>query len=341
MPEELSLSDETVRKSSVLKQALISLGVGLLVVVVGGMIVYWWQSAAPDLVFSSPETIPYPGENRNVAVYQITIANKGKKLASSISCFVQVPGAHIDDKHLSVDKALKVTETITDEGYRLEVPELNPGESLVVSVLVSGKGTLPVKPEVHLRASGVSGRDETGSSGPVDILRYPVWIAVVLALLGTFSSLASFVLRRNRRPVTSPVTTTASGKHSGDQRYVLAYLCGVSGLISEMDRLLSLGQETQYWAEADRLASVAIASGSGDTMESHKTVLKMLLLYADLASSSEGIVCYSIGRIAARQGHNAEAKEYLTLAKDKMSALFEQRLIVDRSTKDLWLALQS
>jgi hypothetical protein len=288
----------------------------------------WLQTRQPELDYSSPETIPYYGNGKNIAVYQVSILNSGKKSAFNVVCYVQVSGAHIDGTRIAADKAASPVETPSSDGDRLSIPELNPGETAVMSLLASSDGTLPLKPSVWLRGSGVAGKESSDPSREKSGTNESILVSVLAPLLGLVAMTGMLTFTTIKRLKKREAVTNADGKHSDDQREILAYLCGLCNLNEEAERLLSLPGETSYWAQADRFATKAVAS-TKDEARKYKAVLKGLLEYAGLASSSEGIVCYDIARIAAAHGELDEARKYLQLAKPKMGRLLETRLKLD------------
>jgi hypothetical protein len=106
-------------------------------------------------------------------------------------------------------------------------------------------------------------------------------------------------------------------------------LFGLRGLTSEAEIYLQKAQESAYWSEADRIAASAITEGDPKEIEIRKQVLIDLLKYANIASSSTGIIHYNIARISKVQNQNKESEEHLAEARKTIPKLLEKRLQLD------------
>jgi hypothetical protein len=332
-------NDNTAHRSLGWKQV----GVGLMIAVVASLAgvganaaLSWYQARAPELVYAAPGTIPFVGSDKQLAVYQITITNRGKRSVKDMSCYIEVPGAHVDQTHIDADKSAQISETATSSGSRVNDAELNPGEKVVVSILVSSSVSLPPRPTVSLRASGVMGKEETNASPAGGESN---WGFTVLASFAAGLSIIVVLTRSIRKSRQSAVSSPEGEKHSGDQRQILGYLFGLNGLIAECERVLSLPIETSYWAEADRMSTIVLSNFNAESAARYKSVLEGLLKYGAVADESQGIISFNIARIAARMGHNNVAEEHLKMAKKKMGKLFDLRLEIDPTMKEIYVAL--
>ena len=98
----------------------------------------------------------------------------------------------------------------------------------------------------------------------------------------------------------------------GDQRQVLAYLCGVHGLYDEVNQYLTNQTDVSYWSESDKYASLAIQDITSPIAEKRKIILQDLLQYMkDIHKPSIGIIHYNIARISKAQGKDDEADKHL------------------------------
>lgn len=299
----------------------------------------YYQARAPELVYAAPETIPFNGSDKQLAVYQITITNKGKQSVKDVLCYVEVPGAHIDQSHFDADRSAQITETSSGSGARFNDMEMNPGEKVVASILVSSSAGLPSRPVVSLRASGVTGKEETGgSSSPGGDINS--FLEFFFPAVGVFAVLMTLLRMIRKKSIAEATLLPSEERHHGDQREVLSYLFGLNGFLEESERVLSLPQGVSYWAESDRISNRVMSNYEPESASRYKHVLEGLLKYASIADQSEGIVSFNIARVAARMGQNNVAQEHLKLAKDKMGKLFDLRMEIDPSLKAIWSAVK-
>jgi len=291
------------------------------VTIVTGFILFRLQTKEPKLVYTATETRPFRGTDRNFAIYNLSISNLGGASIADVVSIVQVPDATLEDLRVVADPSLKYTYDIVSDTLELQIPELNPNETMAVSVLATSQTDLPDTPDVSLRGSGITGV-ETTSPERKDSRDFLVSIAA--AIFGAGGGLTTLQYFRRGLPI-GPV----SGKHQDDQNQILAYLCGLHGLMDDVQEYLSRPCDTSYWAEADRHAAIALANPSAEEAEKRKNVLKALLQYASVASLSVGIVHYDIARIAFAQGKHDEARDNLKKAKQHAGRLIDTRLMFD------------
>jgi hypothetical protein len=336
------IADGTPRAKINWKQA----GVGLLIATVASLAAVganatlsFYQSRAPELVYAAPETIPFNGSDKQLAVYQITITNKGKQSVKNVLCYVEVPGAHIDQSHFDADRSAQITETSSEAGARFNDLEMNPGEKVVASILVSSSTGLPSRPVVSLRASGVMGKEEAGGSpSPGD--DSASFLKFLLPAVGLFAILMTLLRVIRKKSMAEATLRPSEERHHGEQREVLSYLFGLNGFVEESERVLSLPQSVSYWAESDRISNRVMSNFQAESAARYKCVLEGLLKYASIASQSEGIISFNIARVAARMGQDNVAQEHLKLAKEKMGKLFDLRMEIDPSLKAIWSSVK-
>ena len=117
--------------------------------------------------------------------------------------------------------------------------------------------------------------------------------------------------------------------HSDDQNEILAYIFGLHDMPEEVEYYLRKADGCSYWAESDRLASVAIGSNDPDKLRKCAFILRDLLTYAVSAPVSEGIIHYNLARIAKKLNLNEEAEHHLSDAKKLIPKLLKTRMSLD------------
>lgn len=302
------------------KQIFITAAVTGIVTLGVGMALYYIQTPEPRLTYSVEDTLPFEGPSENIAIYHVRIENNGKKVVEDVVCQLSFSTAIIKQHRIILEPSIAYTETILNNSYRVELLNLNPQESTLVSVLASSPDQLPSRPEISLRGKGITGIEVSGKTE-----KNNVWTTMMIAMIAAFAGLSSLFFTRRLIVLESP-------KHSAThatQRGILSYLCGIHNLNSEVENYLKMPSGVTYWSEADRFAMLAVEDPTGEDAEKRKQVLKDLLKYAKIASLSEGIVHYNIARIAKAQSKEEEADDHLKKAEKIMPELVKTRLEID------------
>jgi hypothetical protein len=125
------------------------------------------------------------------------------------------------------------------------------------------------------------------------------------------------------------VNILSGGKHSGEQNEVLAYLAGIQGLTSEVDEYLRRTRNTSYWAEAYRLAALAINKNDSKYTEQILNLLSSLVNYATIAIASVGIIHYNIARLSVLLNRNDKAKSEIEMARKLCPKVIDKRVQLD------------
>jgi hypothetical protein len=312
-------------------QIIVTAVVGGIVTVLTGIVVFRFQTREPQLVYSATEAIPLTGQAQVVAIYQVSINNEGKKEVEDVNLFIRVSDANIEESQISADPAIAYSDSVISDTLELQIPLMNPSESVQVSFLASAPSDLPKRPEISLRGKGVTGKEKTATEGRSDLP-----LSLISALVGLLAALTVF-FSPLRRMLTTEEEKDES-RHRDDQRKILAYICGLHGLDEEVNRYLSQSQDAFYWSESDRLAQLAIASGEPGKVEKIKSVLKDLLEYAHINDKSRAIVFFNLARLEVLEGDLDEMRSYLDRAREQMPRLIDTRLKIDPVLKESMIA---
>jgi hypothetical protein len=309
-------------------QILVTAIITGVITIISGAILFRIQTREPNLVYTAPDTRPFSGTDRNFAIYNVSISNPGKAGIPDVVGVIQVASATLEDLRITAAPSLTCTHNIISSTLELRIPELNPNETIGVSILATSKSDLPNSPDVSVRGSGITGIEGTSP----ETKRFSDWFTWALpATLAVYSGLAFVYIARRR----GSLFLLVSHKHSDAQNEILAYLCGLHGLMNDVQEYLSKPCDTSYWAEADRFAAIAVANPTADEAEKRKNVLKDLLEYASVASLSVGIIYYDVARIAFAQAKHDEAKENLKKAKQHAGRLIDIRLKLEPHLQEL------
>jgi hypothetical protein len=315
------------------------------ITIIAGMILFNLQTKKPKLTYQVPETSPFQGTGQNFAIYNVSLSNSGGTAINSVIGVIQVPNSSLSDMRISAPSSLKYTTSIVKDMLTLEIPNLNPSDTLSISILATSQSVMPQSPDVSVRGAGITGEPVVSlASNSVLNEAWILIVALVATLASGLSAFSSILGGRKSSSIsfmgiTVPILggrqSVISGKHSEDQNMVIAYLCGLHGLLDDVENYLARKNNTSYWAEADRLSAIAMANPKSDEAENRKKVLLDLLEYASIASLSEAIIHYDIARVAFAQNKIEEAQVHLERAKKVGGKLIDTRLKIEPNLSKL------
>jgi len=308
------------------KQILVTALITGIITVGAGMLISHFQTREPRLTYSAEDALPLEGPVENIAIYHVRIENSGKKVVEDIACQLSFSKATIKQSRVILEPSITYDEIILSNVYRIEISNLNPEETVILSVLASSPEQLPNRPKISLRSKGVTGVEASEDRG-----NGMNWVLIVLSTITMFAM--TYVIIRTtgltRRLGLTFLEDYDESKHGDDQRQILSYLCGIHKLNEEVERYLNMSSETSYWAESDRFAMLAVGNPTGEQATKYKSVLEDLLIYGTINQKSEGIIHYNIARIAKSQTNDEEANEHLKEAKKSIPKLVETRVKLD------------
>jgi hypothetical protein len=304
------------------------------VAIATGMILFKLQTRQPNLTYESSTTSPFHGTEQDFAVYNVSISNNGAVPVDDVVGLIEVKNSLFEDYRIIHEPSLQIDEEISLGSITIRIPELNPNETIDISVLATSKDDLPNKPDVSVRGSGVIAK-ETGNNEQASLFSEDRFTFLLTVIVAAYSGVASlFIMRRNSLYIKIfGKTISVTDKHSGNQNRIMAYLCGVNGLHEDVQDYLTRPNDTAYWAEADMHAAIAEANPDSPETEARKKVLIDLLSYAKIADLSRQIIKYDIARIAAAQGNQEEAKEYIS--KIKSNPIITSRLKMQKNLDEI------
>jgi len=292
------------------------------VVTVGvNLITEFIKTEPVSLIYSVDNVVPFSGNSGTIGIYRLQIMNNGKKMIEEMALNVELQNAKIEQSNVSENNSLDYNEKI-ENGYKLYVKNLNPSESIAVSLLASSSNALPARPDINLRGKGIVGVEKANraESGLQEIL---------FKLLGpiTASYATLFVLYFAIRNNFLGLGHTIGIK----QKEIFAYLCGMHGLSDDFDRFANLHGDISFWFGADRLTYFALNSCNQDKCNKVRGVLIDLLKYnPNFAPSSRAIIYYNIAKLSKYLGNDEEKNDNLENARKLDAKTIKVRMEIDK-----------
>lgn len=295
--------------------------ISIAVTVVGGLLLFYFQTKEPQLVYSFEKIPPFESQTEKLNIYHITIENSGDNVAEDIVCQVRILPAIVKEYRVNSETPIQFQDTLGKQEIDIKTSSLNPKESYRVSILATSNGSFPDEPNVKLRAKGINGSKKESVEkkeedfGILTILRY---LLIIAAAASTLTLLVRKILMNDD-----------DDTHSGDQNHVIAYLCGIHGLDKQVERYLSLPNQTSYWAEMDRLATIAIATKDQSTVDKLINLIKDLIQYAGMVNTSKGIGYYNLARLYKFSKDEVNSSKNIEEAKKIIPKLLASRMKLD------------
>ncbi len=192
-------------KRSNWKQVAITAIITGIITVGGGFLINYFQTSEPHLSYDIEDAIPFEGLFENIAIYNVKLENDGNKIVDDVVCQLSFSSAEIQQSKLNLSPSITHNEIVSGNSYRLELFNLNPKESVAISVLVSSSSQLPSRPDISLRGRGI-----TGVEASEDRKNGINWVVIVIATIGVYA-LSSLILYTRRFRVTSKLWSLISG----------------------------------------------------------------------------------------------------------------------------------
>ena len=293
------------------------------VVTVGvGMALFYLQQREPRLEFDYAETLPFEGGAETLAIYHVTVANRGRASIDEVIANVSVAPGQIRQARVLSEVGITFEETASGGTYLVSFSFMNPGDVATISVLAAHPASLPAEPSVSLRGTGTTGVRANSEDNSVLGVASNMLPALGGAYMGLF---AVFLMRR---------WGGFSRRLSGRSQVADAiFVYSLHGLHSESERVATLASTT-YQAEAERLGAIAAADYANPQADRALAALGDLLTFAKhMATSSQAVIQCQIARIAHSQGKPDVAAEAIGRARRLDKLLVEQRVRIDSALK--------
>ena len=119
------------------------------VVTVGaGMALFYLQQREPRLEFDYAETLAFEGGAETLAIYHVTVANRGRASIDEVIANVSVAPGQIRQARVLSEVGITFEETASGGTYLVSFSFMNPGDVATISVLAAHPASLPAEPSV-------------------------------------------------------------------------------------------------------------------------------------------------------------------------------------------------
>lgn len=317
------------------KQSIVTAIITIIVTVIGGMLLYYFQYHKPKLEYNIEVLPSFNSDKENVSIIHLKVSNTGNDIAEDIKCVVDVKPATIKDFNINSNSLIELKTNLDSSKICFTAKNMNSTETYQASLLLTTNAIFPESPTVTLRGKGINGIPQEESNNEIPF----IWILTFITIGTTLVSLTTRSLIKSKGLLESiddkllrdKLEKIDEGKHHDDQKHIIAYICGLHGLVDEVDRLLSFPSDVSYWSEVDRMTSKAINSDDKGLIDKIKLILLDLVKYASIAESSQGIIHYNLARLEKHQGNNEEADKQIAVANNYNSNIIKTRLEIDPS----------
>lgn len=318
-----------MKENNNIKTIIISAIVTGLITVLTTLGINYFSSKQNKLTYSTQSSIPFQKDSLNVKILNIDLYNSGDEPVENISGLIQFNNQQISDYKIKSLPTLSFKEVIEKNDFKLNITSLNPTEKISISFLLSSPLTIDSIPKINFRAKGLFAEEKNESESENKSSPFNK-IILIAATLSVF--LSSLLLPFFRKHLKGRVNNSVDDEeqHSDDQNKIIAYLCGVHGLTSEINRYLDMKTAVSYWSEADYFGNISWLNKGHADNEKRLLVLLDMIEYARVAKESQAIIFYNIGKIYKALDNNDKAIEYIDKAKSIMPKRISLRLKIDK-----------
>jgi hypothetical protein len=191
-PKKNIKSDQGTMKGAIIKIA-VGIFVGIVVLIAGGVIKDKWFTERAQLCYTGNYTSTSASDDQKSVIYNVIISNTGELSVPDVIGYMRVPSATLANIVVNADPTIKQNNTILGDSLVINIDELNPNDTVIISVRASSSTTLPSSPEIHLRGKGVTGVSLT--SAEIRTLKGPPLIVMIIqTIIGTMLLVATIVL---------------------------------------------------------------------------------------------------------------------------------------------------
>jgi len=303
--------------------SIISIFVGLAI----GLLLEFFKSSKPNIEYTYSESDAFKGQAGSFAILKLQVTNSGKKELEDV--LVRIEGK--DDEFLEAKVSGIPPSTrshrLDKTSFQLNVPFLNPLETVSAQILLSPKTEKPETPKIEVRAKGIIGHLAEQPTRDSFKRQIPPLLAAISSAF-----FALYFIRRIRR-VTPRMFYTKS--HRDDQRDVLSFILELNGLNDEAETIRHSERTLSYWAEADRLTNKILRLEDPDRTRRLAKSFEQLLYYAFMEDTSCMLINTDIAKLYSKTGEMQKAKEAISKARSKNHKVIEKRIELDETLRKL------
>lgn len=318
-----------MKENNSIKTIVISAIVTGIITVLTTLGINYFSSKQNKLTYSTQTSIPFQKDSLNVKILNIDLYNSGDELIENISGLIQFNNEQITDYKIKALPTLSYKETIDKKDFKLSVSSMNPAEKISISFLLSSPLSIDSIPKINFRARGLFAEEKAESDSEKESSPFNKILLIAATISVVISSLSLPFLRKYLKERVND-SVDDDDQHSDEQNKIIAYLCGVHGLTSEINRYLDLKTEVSYWSEADYFGNISWLNKGNVDNEKRLSVLLDMIEYASIAKESQAIVLYNIGKIYKALDNHEKSKEYIDKAKLILPKRIALRLKIDK-----------
>ncbi|EJL6264453.1 hypothetical protein NMS06_003456 [Vibrio cholerae] len=299
-------------------KALIITGIISLAVAIGGNLAVNWLSAEKmSLSYDLSTSETFSSSSGNIKISTLKVENTGSKSVDEVVLSLSMTTGEIKEFKVSGMPANLYTINRKDTQIVMQSKYLNAGDSFSIQLLTQATEQRDFLPTVDLRGRGVIGKlVEKGKANS-----FFDTITTSIAAIGVF---AAFIATEQKNKL--PLVSDTNGKHSGEQRDVVAYILGVNGLNLYANEIRMFPRDISYWSLADHLCEKWIDSGDKEVQRKGAASLIELIGYARIAEESITLIKTSVVRLSQESGSLSDSDPILLELKSSKSDVVQQRL---------------
>lgn len=296
-----------------LRIALISAVVGAILglggTVAARIIVPAFTEKSPDLVYRFEASPAILTNDTLQQIVLLNLGNRGDAQVNDITGAITYTRARVLQSSTASAEGLTLEESLVGGSYRVHIDDLNPTETVDVTLLVAHPaGGEVVSPRISVRADGIVGRLQEAERDAAD-----VWALVAIATLTTSlvaygASYTAGALTRRRVTIevqAQHAASEAEGKaelsleqRMTEKRHLLVEILQTAGLPTLAAEVAHAPAVPRYREVAERLKKYSAAS-SPATRDQATRALRGLLLIHPMVDESRDYIRDSLRALGA------------------------------------------
>ena len=304
--------------------SILSIFVGLSI----GLLLEFLKSSKPNIEYTYSESDAFKGQAGSFAILKLQVTNSGKKELEDVLARIEGGDDEFLEAKVSGIPPSTRSHRLEKTSFQLNVPFLNPLETVSAQILISPKTEKPETPKIEVRAKGIIGHLAEQSTRDSFKRQIPPLLA---AILSAFFVLYLLLLRIRRNAPRIFYTKS----HRDDQRDVLSFILELNGLNDEAETIRRSERTLSYWAEADRLTNKILRLEDPDRTRRLAKSFEQLLYYADIENTSCMLINTDIAKLYSKTGEMEKAKGAISKARSKNHKVIEKRIELDETLRKL------
>jgi hypothetical protein len=244
--------------------------------IIGSQFLQWLTTKEPHLYYKVSDVVPFKGEIKGeksqIGIINISLDNDGTKEARNVQETLVLHGAKVQGIKISPDH-LNGSHHETEERVEINVPLLNPGETVKLSIFASNIEQLPVAPPIVVRAEGIQGENipiNNTFKTWLNAISSALFVVVVMSF-GFWQGLKTYRLLAKAKK-----SLNETEKLLSDAKIAAEGVANRSSLVSsQLDRLVDAQQALAREEESLKEKQASIASLKDEVEKQMKETRKL------------------------------------------------------------------